>query len=889
MTGRADQWEADVVLADGGTARLRPAVPDDQPGVQRLAARLQAAPEGLQLLADGSGFPSPRDEGRLMLVALVDDRVVAAARFDRVDGGDATIAFVVDDDEQGRGIGTTLLEHLAAVARERGIHRFVADVAPGNQQMLRVFLDAGFEVDQTYSGSTVRVAFSIEPTPSSLAAMAAREQVAEAHSMRRLLAPRSIAVVGAGRRSGTIGHEVFRNLLAGGFDGPVYPVHPTAKAVASVRAWPSVLSIPGHVDLAVVTVPAVAVPGVVEECAQKGVHGLVVISAGFAEEGGDRAEAERQLVDLARRHGMRLVGPNCMGVVNTNADVRMNATFAPFAPLPGRVAFLSQSGALGIELLGRAGALNLGVSTFVSVGNKADVSGNDLLLYWEEDEDTDVILLYLESFGNPRKFARIAREVSRRKPIVAVKSGRSAAGSRAASSHTAALASPDVAVDALFRQAGVIRVDTLEELFDAARILTHQPLPPGRRVAVVGNAGGPGILAADALDGAGLSVPVLSDATQEALRSFLPSGAAVRNPVDLIASATAEQFERAARVVLADPGVDALLVIFIPPLVTRAEDVARAVARASGDAGDKPVLACFLGHRRPPEELAEAPRRIPSFAYPEPAAKALGRVADYAEWRRRPAGEVPELPGIDLAGAADLVAAELERSGGESVWLDPDRAAGLCACFGIPVAPVVRVASADEAAAAAARLGGRVALKAASGALVHKTDVGAVRLDLDGPGPVRQAYEEMEEALGPAMGGAVVQQMAPPGMETIVGVTHDPAFGPLVLFGMGGVAAELVRDRALSILPLTDAAAHDLVRSLRSSPLLFGYRNLPVADTAALEDLLVRVGILADELPEVVELDCNPVLVGPSGAVAVDVKVRLAPVSGTGTPDVRRG
>ncbi len=887
MTEGASQWESDVVLADGGTARLRPAVAQDEPGVQRLAARLKAAPEGLQLLADGSGFPAPDDLGRLMVVALVDDELVAAARFDRGDGGDATIAFVVDDAEQGRGIGTTLLEHLAAVARARGIRRFVADVAPGNQQMLRVFLDAGFEVDQTYSGSTVRVAFSIESTASSRAAMAAREQVAEAHSMRRLLAPRSIAVVGAGRRAGTIGHEVFRNLLAGGFSGPVYPVHPTAKAVASVRAWPSVLSIPGHVDLAVITVPAVAVPAVVEECAEKGVHGLVVISAGFAEEGGSRAGAERDLVDVARRHGMRLVGPNCMGVVNTNADVRMNATFAPFAPLAGRVAFLSQSGALGIELLGRAGALNLGVSTFVSVGNKADVSGNDLLLYWQDDDDTDVILLYLESFGNPRKFARIAREVSRRKPIVAVKSGRSAAGSRAASSHTAALASPDVAVDALFRQAGVIRVDTLEELFDAARILTHQPLPPGRRVAVVGNAGGPGILAADALDGAGLSVPLLSDATQEALRSFLPSGAAVRNPVDLIASATAEQFERAVRVVLADPGVDAVLVIFIPPLVTRAEDVARAVARASVDADGKPVLACFLGHRRAPEELAEARRPIPSFAYPEPAARALGRVADYAEWCRRPAGQVPELPGIDIAGAVDLVAAELERSGGEPVWLDPDRATSLCACFGIPVAPVVRVASADEAEAAAARLGGRVALKAASGALVHKTDVGAVRLDLEGAERVRQAYEEMAVALGPAMGGAVVQPMAPAGMETIVGVTHDPGFGPLVLFGMGGVAAELVRDRALSILPLTDADAHDLVRSLRSSPLLFGYRNLPMADTAALEDLLVRVGILADELPEVAELDCNPVLVGPSGAVAVDVKVRLVPVSAGARPDVR--
>ena len=437
----------------------------------------------------------------------------------------------------------------------------------------------------------------------------------------------------------------------------MYPVNPTSVSVAGVRAYPSILDIPDTIDVALVVVPADAVPAIVDDCAKKGVHGVVIISAGFAEVGSSGREAEQAIVATARRNGMRVIGPNCLGIVNTSPDVQMNATFAPVVPVRGPVAFLSQSGGLGIELMSRTGELGIGISEFVSVGNKADVSGNDLLQHWETDPNTDVILFYLESFGNPRKFARLARRIARRKAIVAVKGGRTQAGSRAASSHTAALASPDVAVDALFRQAGVIRVDTLEQLLDTAQVLAHQPLPPGRRVAIIGNAGGPGILAADACAGAGLDVPELTAETQAALRAFVAVDASVRNPIDLVASATAEQYERALRVVLADPEVDAVLAMFVPPLVTEAADVAHAIARAAGDAGAKPVVACFLGRAGVPDALrgGSDSRTVPSFAFPEAAAHALARAAELADWRRRPTGTVPGFHDIDEAAARRLV------------------------------------------------------------------------------------------------------------------------------------------------------------------------------------------------------------------------------------------
>lgn len=899
--GYPAQFENDVVLADGGTVHVRPIRPDDAPALSRFHSRLSDRSVYFRYFSAHPRLSERELEAltqvdyvtRMALVAMLGDEIIGVVRYEGEPGSDrAEVAFTVDDAHHGRGIATVLLEHLAAAARENGIREFTAVTLVENQAMLGVFREAGFDTRRIVTQGEVDVRFPVDATEDLACAVARREHQAEARSVGRLLAPRSIAVVGAGRERGGLGHEVFRNLLAGEFNGPIYPVHPKAPHVAGVRAYPTVLDVPDDVDLAVICIPAAGVAEVVRQCAEKHVHGLVMITAGFAETGVEGAAAERHLVHLARRNGMRLIGPNCMGIVNTDPDVSMNATFAPVAAVAGRAAFASQSGALGITALERSERMGLGISTFVSVGNKADVSSNDLLQYWEDDPGTDVVLLYLESFGNPGKFSRIARRISRKKPIVAVKGGRTSAGTRAASSHTAALATPDLAVDALFRQTGVIRVDTLEELFDVAQVLAHQPLPPGRRVAIVGNSGGPGILAADACEAAGLEVPELSEATQGALRALLPPAAAVRNPVDMMAAASADDYDRVLRLVLADDGIDSVIVVFTAPLVTRLDDIARAIAAI--DAGDKPIVANFLGVegicealRRPPGNGAAPRRMIASFPFPESAARALARAAHYAAWRDRPPGTVPKPPGIDTQRARVVVDAALAAHP-DGTWLDFVAAADLFASYGIPTAPAVRAASPEEAVAAAEGLGFPVALKVASGAIVHKTDVGGVRLGLTSPEDVRAAYEQMRARLGGAMGGVVVQRMADPGVETIVGVVRDPSFGPLVMFGIGGVATELVGDRMLGVSPLTDRDAADLVRSLRSTPLLTGFRGSPPVDLAALEDVVVRVSQLAEQVPEIAEMDLNPVIATPSGALAVDCKVRLTPAPPHRPGDLRR-
>jgi acetyl coenzyme A synthetase (ADP forming)-like protein len=894
---RPSLWESDVVLVDGGTAHLRPLTTDDQRALSTFYEGLSEESVYFRFFSPVSGstaarlerLPNPDDRDHVVLGAELGDRLIAVARYDRVGTDDAEVAFAVSDEEQRRGLATLMLEHLAVVARANGIATFSADTLPTNSPMLNVFRDAGFELEHSFETGSVHLRFSIEPTEGSLAAVEAREARSEAESIARLLSPRSIVVVGAGRASGTIGHELFRNLIAYDFRGAVYPVNRVAASVAGVRAYPSVLDVPDVVDLVIVAVPAREVAQVVADAAERRARGLVIITAGFAEAGASGADDQRALVSVARRNGMRIIGPNCLGVVNTSPEVQMNATFAPGTPVAGNIGFLSQSGGLGIELMARAGELGLGVSEFVAVGNKADVSGNDLLQHWEQDERTEVILLYLESFGNPRKFARLARRVSRAKPIIAVKSGRTVAGSRAASSHTAALAAPDVAVDALFAQAGVIRVDTLEDLLGTAMVLAHQPLPKGRRVAIVSNAGGPGILAADACAGAGLEVPELSEDTQRRLREFVAADASVHNPIDLVAGATADDFGRALRVVLDGNDADALVVIFTPPLVTRADDVAAAIARAAADAGETPIVACFLGRTGSPPELcaAGARRTIPSFAFPEDAVRALGRGAELAAWRSKPAGVVPELDDVDVEAARTAIATALAARP-EGGWLDIESSSALLSCFGVSIAPA-RLAFTQEAAVAAADdLGFPVALKAAAPDLVHKTDVGGVALHLGDGVAVADAFSRMHARLGDAMGGAVVQPMVRSGIETIVGSTHDPAFGPLVLFGMGGVAAELLADHALRIVPLTTEDAREQVRSLRSSPLLFGYRGSRPMNVEALEELLVRVGILVDEIPEVAEMDLNPVIVDEDGVIAVDAKIRIEPAPVPIPRDFRR-
>lgn len=882
-----------MLLADGGTVHVRPISPDDADRLVEFHAGLSQQTVYFRFFTAKPTL-SPRQvehythvdhHDRVALVAELGERLVAVARYDRKRGTDsAEVAFVVSDEHQGRGIGTALLEHLAAAARERGITRFVATTLPDNRQMLEVFRTAGFEERARMDGDVMHVELLIEPTDRARAAIEQREHRAEAASVARLLNPRSVAVIGASRNAGTVGHQVLRNLLAGGFAGPVHPVNPSAEHVASVKAYPTVQDVPGAVDLAVIAVPAPAVLEVVRQCAAKRVAGVVVLTAGFGEIG--EAGAQAELRDLARRNGMRLVGPNCIGVVNT--AIGLDATFSPYAPAPGRIAMQSQSGALGIAMLERSARMGLGVSTFVSVGNKADVSGNDLLQYWEDDPGTDVVLLYLESFGNPRKFARIARRVSRRKPIVAVKSGRSSAGVRAASSHTAAMASPDIAVDALFRQAGVIRVDTLDELFDMALVLSAQPLPGGNRVAIIGNSGGPGILATDACDAAGLEVPELSAATQAALRAVVDANAAVSNPVDLVASASPAVYEQALGIVLGDDAVDAAIVICTPTFAASPLGVAEVLDRVA-PATRKTLLGCFLAwpDLQPLLDGGHPGTGVPAFASPEPAARALARAADYAAWRRRPPGAMPDLDGFDTDRVRTLVDAFLSRSP-DGGWLPATQVSEVLTAVGVAVIDSVEVGSAEEAAHAATAVGLPVALKAAGPDLVHKTDLGGVRLGLRSEAEVADAYERMAANLGERMTGGIIQQMAAPGVETIVGVVQDLLFGPLLMFGMGGIATELLGDRSFRILPVTDVDAAELVRSLRSSPLLFGYRGSQPTAVAALEELLQRVARLAGGWAELAELDINPLIVSPDGAVAVDARMRVTPVPPRPPPDLRQ-
>ena len=706
-----------------------------------------------------------------------------------------------------------------------------------------------------------------------------------------LLRPRSVAVIGASRRRGTIGAEIFHNLITRGFEGVVYPVNPNAPVVQSVQAYPSIDAVPGPVDLAVVVVPAATVPAVIDECGRAGVRSAVVISAGFKETGEEGATRERALLACARGHGMRLVGPNCLGVLNTDPAVRLDATFSPTFPPAGRVAFSSQSGALGLAILEYATELNLGISQFVSVGNKADVSGNDLLEFWEHDPGTDVILLYLESFGNPRRFTRIARRVGRRKPIVAVKSGRTRAGARAAASHTGSLAASDAAVGALCLQSGVIRTDTIEELFDVAILLAHQPVPRGNRVGIVTNAGGPGIMATDACESHGLEIAPLSATTVAGLRAFLPREASVGNPVDMIASASPESFERTVRLVAGDPSIDSLLVIYVPPIVTRPLDVAHAIVRGSAaaareaaDRGEdrKPVLTCFMGTHGVPEGLRSLQEgQIPSYAFPESAAIALARATRYGRWRAEPEGTVPRFE-VDRDAADRIVAAARARAGTEAlVWLDPGESTALLAAYGLSSPPARIARDAAEAVAAARAIGYPVVLKLVSTTITHKSDVGGVLLDLRSDAEVHEAYRVMEARLGALgildrMQGAFVQPMLREGLEAIIGMTHDPSFGPLVMFGLGGVNVELLKDVAFRVQPLTDRDARELVRSVRGFPLLEGWRGTPPGDIAAVEDALLRVSQLASDHPDVAEMDLNPLRVLPPGRGCLVLDARIA-------------
>jgi len=866
---------ADVVLRDGATLRLRPPQQDDADALveffralsqRSLYLRFHGYPRLGPHLIERLLDPDWSERGALLGTFREDggELIVAVGNYERLrDPEVAEAAFAVADAYQRRGIGTRLVEQLADRAGRHGIERFVAEVLPDNRGMLGVFEALGFELSRELAGGEVEIQFPIARTERYEQRVDERDHVAVTASVRPFFQPVSVAVVGASRRRGSIGGELFRNVVEGDFTGAAYPVNRDGVPVAGVRGYRAVSEVPDEIDLAVICVPAESVLDAARDALEKGVRALVVISAGFAEIGREGAERQDRLVDLVRSYGARLIGPNCLGIAV--AEPRLNATFAARAASPGNIGFSSQSGALGLALLEAAVTRGLGLSAFVSIGNKADVSTNDLLEWWEDDERTEAILLYVESFGNPRRFGRIARRVARRKPILALKSGTSTSGQRAASSHTAALAGSEAAVNALFHQAGVIRAASLEELIDTVTLVSSQPRLSGRSVALLTNAGGLGILCADACEAVGLTLPELGDETAATLRALLPVEASVANPVDMLGGATAETYAAALPPLLADPVVDAVIVLFVPAVSATADEVAAAIERAAreADAG-KPTLAVIVSSEGIPSVLRGS-RSVAPFTYPESAARALGHAAERAEWLRRPQGTVPALEGVDRAAGQAVVTRALEDA--DETWLDPPATRELLQAYGVPLVDERHALSPDEAAEAARDLGFPAVVKTAvPGA--HKTDVGGVALDLANENAVLEAVERIGAPV-------VVQPMISGGAELLAGVVQDPVFGPLVAFGPGGVFAELIGEASFRIAPLTSVDAEELVTGGKAGRLVSGFRDLPPADVGSLMDLLHRLGHLGVDLPAVAELDLNPVLGLPDGCVAVDARVRV--------------
>jgi acetyl coenzyme A synthetase (ADP forming)-like protein len=895
--GYPRDWELSVALRDGTTIRVRPILPTDADGLQDMMSRMsrqtvyhrffqakdRLEPEEL----DAFTHLDYRD--RMALVAMRGDKIVGVGRYWRDTNSPeiADVAFAVVDAEQGKGIATRLVRYLTTYAAPVGINAFRASVLADNHVMIRVFRNAGYPMRREPDDGLYKVEFPTTEAPFLGRADEIDEQRAIAASLMPVFYPSAVAVIGASRDPLSIGGRLFTNLINGDFTGPVFPVNPKADVVRSVKAYKSVTDVPGRVDLAFIVVPSRFVNAVVAECVAKGVRGLVVISAGFSETGEAGAELEETLMQTVRDAGMRMVGPNCMGLINMDSAISMNGQFGPLSPPAGNVAMSSQSGALGIAILDYATQLNIGISTFISIGNQADISGDDLLLYWESDPGTDVILLYMESFGNPRRFARAARRIAKQKPIVAVKSGRTAAGARAASSHTGSLASLDVAVDTLFKQAGVIRTDTLTELFDVTSLLANQPLPQGSRVGILTNAGGPGILAVDALEANGLEVIEFSEDLKNQMRGILAADASVTNPVDMIASAGPAEYAACIDILLNSDEIDALMTIFIPPAPEGAEEMAMAIRDAAFEHhGEKTFLTVYMSSGGAPALFSSGDERIPTYQFPEPAATALARAVDYQKWREKDEGAIVQLDGIDIAAARTIVDEALQRNGGG--WLDPDEVEAVLGAYGLAMPGSAVVQSADEAVQQAAAMAGPVVLKVISDSALHKSDVGGVILDVEGDDDVRDAFAAVTAAVDDP-DGVLVQQYVEGGHEVLIGMTEDPNFGPLIVFGLGGVFVELIGDVSFRIHPLTDVDAAEMISEVKSAKLLAGYRGGPAGDVPAVEDALLRVSALVADLPEIVEMDMNPVKVAEPGRglSVVDARVKVRPVSGTWLPSRR--
>jgi acyl-CoA synthetase (NDP forming)/RimJ/RimL family protein N-acetyltransferase len=864
------RWEADVVLRDGSVAHVRPIMPADADALRRFHAGQSAESIYLRFFAplktlsdkDVARFTEVDHDWRVALVATLRGEIIGVARYDRLDSTTAEVAFHISDAQQGKGVGSVLLEHLAAIGQERGVAKFVADVLPQNRKMIQVFTEAGYEVNYHFEDGVIAVALQIEPTAQSQAVRMSREHRAEALSVRSMLFPDSVAVVGAGRRADSIGHQLLKNILAAGFTGPVHAVNNEAREVLGLKAYSRVSDIPGHVDLAVVAVPAESVLDVVQDCAAAGVKTLLVGSAGFAEAGPAGEQRQRELLRTAHDSGMRVIGPNSFGLINSHPDVRLNASLAPVLPPPGHLGLFSQSGALGIAVLADAAKRNLGISIFASAGNRVDVSGNDLMQYWIDDDDTRVVGLYLESMGNPRKFSRIGRQLALRKPVIVVKSGISSYS--VPPGHEArATRVPPAAFDAMLRQAGVIRVENVHQLFDVAQLLVHQPLPRGPRVAIVGNSTALGALTAEACVSWGLEI--------------------THGPVCLPAEATSAEFTTALEAAFEDEGVDSVLTCFTPPLVTSGVDVAHAVVESAGRS-EKPCVSTFLGMRGvtavlsgQDREVHGDARAVPAYPMPEDAVRSLVAATRYGQWRARDRGELVNPSGVNREAVERIVERILaDAPAGRA--LEPTEAQTLLAAYGVELWPTIAVETADDAVAAAQHLGYPIVLKSTSPTVRHQPGLAGIRLDLGTEASVREAFESLSLRLSPLDADTfVVQRMATPGVACVIRTAEDPLFGPVVSFSIAGPPTDLLGDIGHRIPPLTDVDVTDLISSVKASPLLDGYRGAAPTDRAALADLLARVSVLADHQADVASLVINPVIAHPGGVDVLGVEIVVAP------------
>jgi acetyl coenzyme A synthetase (ADP forming)-like protein len=884
-----------IILRDGSTAQVRLSRPTDRDALTRFFAALSADSRYRRFLT--ASMPGPELIARLagegdtksaltLIVTRIESgaqQIIATGSYLAREARTAEVAFAVADAYQGKGLGTILLERLALLAVRNGFTRFWALTTADNLPMLDLFRASGFEMQEQPDGRDVVVHLGVAATEESVARLETRDRVATVASLLPFFRPNGVAVVGASRSPTSIGYRVLDAIVQARFNGLVHPVNPRAEEIAGLKCYPSVRDIPTQIDLAVIVVPARLVAGVVDDCAARGVRALVVVSAGFAEVGEEGIALQKALVEKVRGHGMRLVGPNCLGILDADPAVRLNASFSPIFPPSGRIAMSSQSGAVGLAAVAAASRYGLGFSTFVSVGNKADVSGNDLLQYWEEDPATDVILLYLESFGNPRRFARIARRVSRRKPVVVLQSGLTGAGSRAAGSHTAALATNATAVEALFRQTGVIRASSLEEMFDLALVLGSQPLPRGGRVGIVTNSGGPAILATDAGEAGGLTIPEPSPELKARLKEKLSSSASTRNPIDLIAGAGSDEYRHAVETLLTSGEYDAMMVIYTPVGLADTDAVKNAIAegvmaaRKNGSTR-RPVLACFLNQEEHRTHLVCGEERIPCYPFPEMPASVLGKVARYAAWLDQPPDVIPDYEDMDFGAIRGICQKTLARGG--SSWLSAEDTLAVLEAARLPLVPARFARTTDEAIEAAREIGFPVAVKLASRTLVHKTEVGGVRLGMQDAAAVGEAVEQVRSrlrALGSleAMDGVVVQKMLSGGVEVMAGMTHDPLFGPLVAFGLGGIFVEVLADVAFRVAPLSNRDAAEMVKGIKGLRLLQGYRGRHPADLEAIEELLLRTSRLAEEVPEINEIDFNPIFALPTGCLVADARIRV--------------